>query len=96
MTGDGWLLTATPRGPARRVLAGVRALISDGRRELWALRSDRRTLVKLHPVTGRELLLVRAGRRLSDRIALTRDRLWGGAARGPVLVAVRLLAGARS
>lgn len=98
VTYDDRLLSVKPKGAVRRILSGVQTVVSDGANELWVLRSDHRTLVRLDPATGRQLVSARAGRRLSGawrRITLTGERLWVGAEQGKTIVSVALGAGIR-
>lgn len=91
VTADGRLLEVTRGGGVRSVLARVRAVVADAREELWALRSDRRTVVQLDPASGRVRARARSRLRLSEaasRMALTRDHLWIAAAHPSTLVRV--------
>lgn len=93
--GDGRLMRASIRGPVRRVMADVLAVISDGHGQLWVLRADRRTLMRLDPADGRPRVIAHAARTLSGRrMSLTGHRLWVGAERGRAVVSVALVAGA--
>lgn len=74
LTGNGQLLTV--RGDrVRRVLGRVRA-IAGRDAQLWALRRDRRTVARLHPLTGRVRETATSDRPLSGRMTFTRAHLW--------------------
>lgn len=74
-TGDGRLLRITRDGRLRVVRRGV-AAVAAGDDQVWVLGRDRRTVLNLHPGTGRERARARLARPLSDAMTLSAQHLW--------------------
>lgn len=75
LTGNGQLVAVGRAGRARRALGGIRAVVALDD-QLWALRDDRRTVLNLHPLSGRPRGRAVADRRLLGRMAFSRGHLW--------------------
>ena len=78
---NGQLLRVGRNARPRKVLGHIRAIaaVDD---QVWALKADRRTILNLHPATGRQRGRVSVKPRLSGRMAFTGRHVWILAASG--------------
>ncbi len=85
LTSRGDLLRVSATGRTQRVQRGLATITAAGD-QLWALRRDRRTVVNLHPTTGRVRGTARAAARLSNTMAITNRHVWALSTSGRLLV----------
>lgn len=79
VTVRGQLIRIGVDGRVARTAGPVRSLIGDGRRELWALGPDNRTMVRIDPTSGRLRERIRLDPRLATSpvpLAMTRRHVW--------------------
>ena len=88
LTGNSQLLGVGRGGRTRKVTGRVRAIaaLDD---QLWAVEADRRTVLNLHPLSGRARGRAVADRPLSRQMTFTHGHLWVLAASGRQVLRLR-------